>query len=60
MKLPLQFKRYKVDTQTENYKGASFCKNVIQVMVLIACNLSDHAIYLYQVLGKYLKVFQSY
>ena len=40
--------------------GLNSVKDVIHLMVLILCDSSDHALYLYQVLGKYLQVFQSY
>ena len=44
----------------EIYKGHNSIKNVGGVKVLVLCTLSDNALYLYQVLPKYLKEFQSY
>ena len=41
-------------------KGHNSIKNVGGVKVLVLCLLSDNALYLYQVLPKYLKEFQSY
>ena len=35
-------------------------KNVGAVTILLLCSFSDHALYLYQVLWKYLSSFQSY
>ena len=41
-------------------KGHNSRKYVGGVMVLVLSTLSDHALYLYQVLSKYLIGFQSY
>ena len=42
-------------------KGHNFVqKNVDEILVLISCTLSDHALYLYQSSLKYLKLFQGY
>ena len=56
------FNSFKVDTiiNLKITKGCNSVKYVSQVMVLYLCTSSDHALYLYQVLGKYLRVFQSY
>ena len=37
------------DYETNNFKGALFCKNIEGVTVLILYNLSDAALYFYQV-----------
>ena len=36
------------------------CKNVDAVTILLLCSFSDDALYMYQVLWKYLNSFQSY
>ena len=41
-------------------KGASFCTKIGGVMELVLSTLCDNALYLYQVLSKYLTGFQSY
>ena len=41
-------------------KGHNSVKNVCGVMVFVLSTLSDNALYLYQVLSKYLIGFQSY
>ena len=41
-------------------KGHNSVKNVAGVTVFVFCILHDDALYLYQVLCKYLKEFQSY
>ena len=41
-------------------KGHNSVKTVNGVMVLNLCTSSDNALYLYQVLRKYLKGFQNY
>ena len=41
-------------------KGNNSAKNVSGVTVFNSCTLSDHALYFYQVLWNYLKLFQSY
>ena len=50
------------DLYTENYKGASFCNkiHVGGVMVHVLSTSSVNALYLYQVLPKYLIGFRSY
>ena len=44
---------------TEIFKGHNSVKNVDGAMILVLCTSSDNALYLYQVLPKYLKGFQS-
>ena len=46
------------DFHTKIYNGAKFHENIGRIMLLL-CKLSDNAFYLYQVLSKYLKGFQS-
>ena len=41
-------------------KGDNSAKNVGGVTVIDLCTLSGHALYFYQVLGNYLKRYQSY
>ena len=41
-------------------KGHNSIKSVSGVKVLVLCTSSDYALYLYQVLPKYLKGFHSY
>ena len=41
------------EAMTEICKGASFCKTVGGIMVLVLFALSDNALYLYQILSKY-------
>ena len=41
-------------------KGYNSVKNLVGIMVLVLSTLSGNALYLYQVLSKYLIGFQSY
>ena len=52
--------RVDVRVVTEICKGASFCTKIGRVMELVLSTLCDNALYLYQVLSKYLTGFQSY
>ena len=57
-----RYQSYRADTISipKISKGNNSAKNVGGVTVVDLCTLSGHALYFYQVLGNYLKRYQSY